>query len=61
VKNPVTTTLSIVVAIGVLARAITLVMHGQAPDYTEVTMAVTTIAAAIGLYKAQDPPPADKK
>ena len=54
-RNPVTTILSVVVALGVIARAVTLFMAGQAPDWTEVSMAITAILGAFGLYKAIDP------
>ena len=54
-KNPVTTILSVIVALGVIARAVTLFMAGQAPDWTEVSMAITAILGAFGLYKAIDP------
>lgn len=60
-KNPVTTSLAIVVFFGVLARAVTLYIAGQPPDWTEISAGVAALLGALGLYKAIDPgnaPPA---
>lgn len=56
-RNPITTSLSFVGAIGLILVAAGKVMQGEAPDWTELTLAVTTLAGAIGLYKARDPGP----
>lgn len=55
-KNPKTTSLGIIIgAAGAIVIGVGKLLQGETPNWTEITLAITTILGAIGLYKAVDP------
>jgi len=57
VKDPYTTTVAILVAVGTLALAVADLLQGQPVDYDRVVTVVIAALTAVGFWRARDAEP----